>query len=110
MKKTVLFLMNGFGVEQVDSYSIYSDTLMPNLASYIKDYLFSPIESKYINMDDGFLGFSTGSKLPLSYTLMDRVYNDYSTSKNFNFFIQNIKPDGRLHLFCYVESDRILEH
>lgn len=110
MKKTVLFLMNGFGVEQVDSYSIYSDALMPNLASYIKDYLFSPIESKYINMDDGFLGFSTGSKLPLSYTLMDRVYNDYSTSKNFNFFIQNIKQDGRLHLFCYVESDRILEH
>ena len=43
MKKTVLFLMNGFGIEQLNSYSIYNANLMPNLDSYTKKYLFSTV-------------------------------------------------------------------
>lgn len=110
MKKTILFLMNGFGIEQVDSYNIYNKELMPNLDNYTKDFLFSSIESKATNLDDGLLTFSTGTKLPLSYALVDRIYNDYSQNKNFNFYIQNIKPDSKIHLFCFIESDRILDH
>lgn len=110
MKKTVLFLMNGFGIEQVDSYSIYSKDLMPNLDNYTNEYLFSSIESKATTLDDSLLTFSTGAKLPLSYSLVDRVYNDYSQNKNFNFYVQNIKPESKIHLFCFIESDRILEH
>lgn len=110
MKKTILFLMNGFGIEQVDSYSIYSKDLMPNLDNYTNEYLFSSIESKATTLDDGLLTFSTGSKLPLSYSLVDRIYNDFSQSKNFNFYVQNIKAESKIHLFCFIESDRILEH
>jgi len=110
MKKTILFLMNGFGIEQVDSYSVYTKDLMPNLDNYTKEYLFSSIESKATTLDAGLLAFSTGSKLPLSYSLLDRIYEDYSKNKNFNFYLQSIKPNTNIHLFCFVESDRILEH
>lgn len=110
MKKTVLFLMNGFGIEQVDSYSVYSKDLMPNLDSYTNEYLFSTIESKATTLEDGLLTFSTGVKLPLTYSLIDRVYTDFGNNKNFNFYIQNIKPESNVHLFCFIESDRILEH
>lgn len=110
MKKTILFLMNGFGIEQVDSYSVYSKDLMPNLDRYTNEYLFSSIESKATTLEDGLLNFSTGVKLPLSYSLVDRIYNDYSQNKNFNFYLQNIKENSNIHLFCFVESDRILEH
>jgi hypothetical protein len=110
MKKTILFLMNGFGIEQVDSYSIYTKDLMPNLDNYTKEYLFSSIESKATTLEDGLLNFSTGVKLPLSYSLVDRIYNDYANSKNFNFYVQNIRPESKIHLFCFVESDRVLEH
>lgn len=110
MKKTILFLMNGFGIEQVDSYSVYSKDLMPNLDSYTNEYLFSSIESKATTLDDGLLTFSMGAKLPLSYSLVDRVYSDYEKNKNFNFYTQNIKENTNIHLFCSVESDRILEH
>lgn len=110
MKKTILFLMNGFGIEQVDSYSVYSKDLMPNLDSYTKNYLFSSIECKYTNLDDGLLYFSTGAKLPLTYSLIDRIYNDFSSSKNFNFYLKNIKPDANIHIYAFIESDRVLEH
>lgn len=110
MKKTVLFLMNGFGIEQVDSYSVYSKDLMPNLDSYTNNYLFSSIESKATTLEDGLLNFSTGVKLPLSYSLVDRIYSDYSQNKNFNFYTQNIKENTNIQLFCFIESDRVLEH
>ena len=49
MKKTVLFLMNGFGIEQLDSYSIYNAKLMPNLDSYTKNHLFAAISTPSYN-------------------------------------------------------------
>ena len=63
MKKTVLFLMNGFGIEQLDSYSIYSAKLMPNLDNYTKKYLFSSIATSSYNLVSGYRTFSTGSKI-----------------------------------------------
>ena len=35
MKKSILFLINGYGVEQNDSIAIYSKELMPCLDSII---------------------------------------------------------------------------
>ena len=29
--KTVLFLMNGFGIETKDSYSVYDTSIVPNI-------------------------------------------------------------------------------
>ena len=37
----ILFLMNGFGIEQLDSYNIYNAKLMPNLDNYTKTHLFT---------------------------------------------------------------------
>ena len=35
-KKTVLFLINGFGVEKKESYSIYDASLMPTFENLMK--------------------------------------------------------------------------
>lgn len=41
MKKNILLLINGFGVEQADSINVYSETLMPNMDKLTKEnYLF----------------------------------------------------------------------
>lgn len=40
--RTILFLINGFGVEAKESYSIYDEKLMPNLTSYQKNICFLP--------------------------------------------------------------------
>ena len=35
MKKSILFLINGYGVEQNDSIDVYSKEVMPNLDNII---------------------------------------------------------------------------
>lgn len=40
MKKNILLLINGFGIEQKDSYNVYKKELMPNLDRLTKDGFF----------------------------------------------------------------------
>ncbi len=110
MKKTVLFLMNGFGIEQLDSYNIYNAKLMPNLDSYTKNYLFTQIESKAYNLTSGYRMFSTGSDLPLTYSLIDNYYNKFNENKNLNFYVNSIRPEGKVQLFLFCENEKSLDH
>ena len=110
MKKTVLFLMNGFGIEQLDSYSIYNAKLMPNLDNYTKKYLFSSIATSSYNLVSGYRTFSTGSKNPLSSSLIDNYIDKFETNQNFNFYLNSIKEDSKIHLFLALDSEKCLEH
>ena len=110
MKKTVLFLMNGFGIEQIDSYNIYNSKLMPNLDSYTKNYLFTAIESKAYDLKSGYRTFSTASDLPLTYSLIDNYYLKFSENKNLNFYLNSIRPEGKVQLFLFYENEKSLEH
>lgn len=110
MKKTVLFLMNGFGIEQLDSYSIYNAKLMPNLDSYTKNYLFSQLTTSSYNLVSGYRIFSTGSKNPLSSTLIDNYLDKFETNQNLNFYLNSIKPESKIHLFLSLENEKSIEH
>ncbi len=110
MKKTVLFLMNGFGIEQLDSYSIYNAKLMPNLDSYTKKYLFSQIATSSYNLVSGYRVFSTGSKYPLSSSLLDSYIDKFETNQNLNFYLNSIKLESKIHLFLSLENDKSVEH
>lgn len=110
MKKTVLFLMNGFGIEQQDSYSVYNSKLMPNLDSYTQKYLFSTIQSNDYNFMDGYRIFSTGSKTPLTYSLINNYMENFKSNPNMNFYINNISENSKIHLFIFLENEKSLEH
>lgn len=110
MKKTVLFLMNGFGIEQIDSYSIYNARLMPNLDKYTVEHMFSTIETSAFNQTDGYRVFSTGSNLPLTYTLIDQCMESYANNQNMNYYLETIKQDSKIQLFLFLEDEKSLEH
>ena len=110
MKKTVLFLLNGFGVEQLDSYNIYNAQLMPNLDRYTKEYLFSPIETPANNLVSGYRFFSTGSNYPLSYSLIDNYLDKFDQNKNFEYYLNSINEGGKIHIFLSFENDKSVEH
>ncbi len=110
MKKTVLFLMNGFGIEQLDSYNIYNSKLMPNLESYTKKYLFSTIATSCYNLSSAYRTFSTGVKYPLSCSLIDDYINRFEENQNLSFFINSIKNEGKIHLFLALENEKVFEH
>jgi len=110
MNKTVLFLMNGFGIEQIDSYNVYNSKLMPNLDKYTNTYLFSTLEVNSHDISSGYRTFSTGSDLPLTYTLIDQCMEQYEKSPNMNYFLENVKTDSKIQLFLFAEDEKSLEH
>lgn len=110
MKKTVLFLMNGFGIEQANSYNIYNSKLMPNLDSYTQKYLFSSISANTYNLANGYRMFSTGSNIPLSYSLIHNYMEKFNENPNMNFFVTNVNSEAKIQLYLFLENEKSLEH
>lgn len=106
MKKTILYLMNGFGIEQIDSYSIYNRELMPNLDFYTRNYLFAPIETPCFDLMEGFRYFSTGSPLALTYPFLDEFLDKMDTNPNLRAYVEHLTKDNNMHLFAFVENDK----
>ena len=61
MKKTVLFLINGFGIEKKDSYSIYDAKALPTLDEMMNNNLYTSLESNASDYTTGYQLFSTGT-------------------------------------------------
>ena len=115
-KKTILMLINGFGVEKKESYPIYDDDLMPTFAKLSKNYLFSnnSVISKVSNYYDAYRNISLDVNELYNYSIID---NDISL-KNIsnNETLLKIKSDyetknGNLHIFCFVDTSlKIVNH
>ena len=71
-KKTVLFLINGFGVEKKESYSIYDASIMPTFEELTKTKLFSTIDSKVNNYYDAYRNISLDVNELFNYTILDK--------------------------------------
>lgn len=110
MKKTVLFLMNGFGIEQKDSYNVYNSKLMPNLDSYTQKYLFSSIEANTYNFSNGYRLFSTGINTALTYPMLNNYMERFNENPNMNFFLNNVDTEGNIQLYMILENQKNLEH
>jgi len=110
LKKTVLFLMNGFGIEQANSYNVYNSKLMPNLDSYTQKYLFSSISANTYNLANGYRMFSTGSNIPLSYSLIHNYMEKFNENPNMNFFVTNVNSEAKIQLYLFLENEKSLEH
>ena len=115
-KKTILMLINGFGVEKKESYPIYDDTLMPTFAELSKNYLFSnnSVISKVSNIYDAYRNISLDVNELYNYSIVD---NDIALKKIINNeTLIRIKSDyetknGNLHLFCLVDTSlKIVNH
>ncbi|MBQ8891433.1 MAG: hypothetical protein IJ068_01040 [Bacilli bacterium] len=116
MKKTILLLVNGFGVEKKNSYSIYDDSLMPTFAELSKKYLFSnnSVISKVNNIYDAYRNVSMNINEPYNYSILDSEIEDRKLGNN--EILLKVKNDfdtknGNLHFFCLVDTSlKIVDH
>jgi len=102
--------MNGFGIEQANSYNVYNSKLMPNLDSYTQKYLFSSISANTYNLANGYRMFSTGSNIPLSYSLIHNYMEKFNENPNMNFFVTNVNSEAKIQLYLFLENEKSLEH
>ena len=108
MKKTILFLINGFGIEQKDSTPIYKSSLMPNLDKLTQEGLFSSVEANDLTLYDAFRTFSIESNKSLTYNFLDNYSSKLKDNPNFNTYLSEL--DSRVHLFFLVENANSIEH
>lgn len=107
MNKKVLFLINGFGVEQQGSYNIYDAELMPNLDKLTKERVFKTFPNKFLDYKNAYNNFSMGIDYSLTHTLVENNISSLEIDKNemIKYIINEInKNSSNLHMFCYVDN------
>ena len=105
MRKTILMLINGFGIERKNSTSIYSHDLMPNFDNLIQNNLFGRISNSATKLDEAFRDFSIKKQSAKNKEFINFVDNDLL---NNNEFIANITNDltdnNKLHIFYVLNN------
>ena len=111
--KTVMVLLNGFGVEHKNSYSIYSKDLMPNLDMLTKKYIFSQLKTDVNNIRDGYRNLCLEVNEMYNYSIYNEAYNKGLI--NNSEVLNNLKKEhetrkSKLHIFCLIDnSEKIVE-
>ncbi len=107
--KTVLFLINGWGVEHKTSYSIYDKELVPNFDKLMGKYLFERLKKTTNNYQEAYRNMSLDINEIYNYSIVGRAIEDDSLLKSETF--QKIKAQvdekkGKIHIFCLVDKSQ----
>ena len=113
MKKCVLFLINGLGIEKPGSYSISIDQTMPQLAKVKETSYFQTAITSSLEYRGAYQRFFLGDtyRSELSY-IQDSVLNDNVISNpTFQGLQASIssRPESKLHVFVEPTNDKVIE-
>lgn len=112
MKKSVLFLINGLGIEKPGSYSISIDQCMPKLARIKETSFFTTAFINSIEYRSAYENFFLGDtyKKEISF-IMDNILNDDVVNNNtFKTMKEKLSNDtNKLHVFLEPTNDKIAE-
>ena len=112
MKKSIIFLINGLGIEKPGSYSIAIDQCMPKLCrtketSYYTSAVVNSLEYRGA-YQDFFLGDTYNYEL--QYLRENVINNNISANPSFQKLSQCIAiPNSKLHIFMEPTTERIVE-
>lgn len=106
MRKTILLLINGFGVERNGSAEVYSPKLMPNLDYMIKNYLFGNLITTAGDYNSAYKAFSIPEKTKEQEDEID--YMIFEKKLDANAVLQqardSVGAENNLHIFYSVDS------
>lgn len=113
MKKSIIFLINGLGIERPGSYSISIDEAMPNLSraketSYFTTAIISSLEYKEA-YESFFLGDTSKQELEyLKEYLVNDSIDELGLYKEIAEKIKE-KENSKIHIFIETLNERIVE-
>lgn len=105
--RTVLFLINGFGVEAKESYEVYNETVMPNFDKLTKKYMFSRLSSNVFNSIDGFRNMSLEINDLYNYRIYNREAANGKIAASPTVSALNkelVERKSKLHILCFVDT------
>lgn len=106
MRKTILLLINGFGIERKDSTEVYSSKLMPNFDAMMKNYLFTNLATTAGDYNNAYRMFSIPEVSKDNEDEIDKLIFDKKLGENPNLQAvrDNIGEDNKLHIFYIIEN------
>ena len=111
MNKSVLFLINGFGMQQRDSFDIFDNDFMTNLTNNVNKYLYTSLVTKSFDYKDGYSELSTGSNTSISYSFIDKEVEEkkYVNNVVLNEMIEKAKT-SKMQIFCTLDDINTFYH
>lgn len=111
MNKSVLFLINGFGMQQRDSFDIFDNDFMTNLTNNVNKYLYTSLVTKSFDYKDGYSELSTGSNTSISYSFIDKEVEEkkYVNNAVLNEMIEKAKT-SKMQIFCTLDDINTFYH
>ena len=105
MRKTILLLINGLGIEKKDSYEVYSAALMPNMDYMTKNYLFSSLITEVGDYNNGYKSFSMDKEDKRKEDEIDKLIFDKKLDAHPSIKeLCTIGNENKLHIF-YILND-----
>ena len=109
--KTILLLMNGFGIEGKNSYTVYDANILPNIENLRNRYLFQTLTTNNKTMYEGFRNISLEIGELYNYHVFNRELQNMHIFSNSNY--QNLKKNleeknSKLHLFVFVDKSPMI--
>lgn len=111
MKKNILMLINGFGIEQQDSYNVYSKELMPYLDEFTTKEIFVTIPNKFLDYKSAYRQLSMGINESLTHILIEKNISTMEYPKNplLVYIINQLnKLSSNCHVICYWDSNSVV--
>lgn len=111
MKKSVIFLLNGLGIEKPGSYSISIDQCMPNLARTKETSFFTSAIISSLEYRSAYRSFFLGDtyKLELEYIKEHIINENVEANPTFQRLMGGLKaPGSKLHIFVEPTNDKIV--
>ena len=111
MKKSVLFLINGLGIEKPGSYSISIDQIMPNFSRTKETSFFTTSITKSLEYRSAYQQFFLGDtyKMEVDYLKNNVINEQIKNNQTYQSFEQNIKNEGKLHIFVEPTSEKVVD-
>lgn len=106
MRKTILMLINGFGIERKDSMEIFTHDLMPNLDDMTKTCLFSSLQASAGDYNNGYRLFSMPAVNKKKDDQIDNMIYDKTLYSNpvLKSISDGIEEGKKLHVFYTLDT------
>lgn len=112
MKKSIIFLINGLGIEKPGSYSISLDQDMPNLCRTKETSFFTTAITNSLEYRSAYQQFFMGDtyKMELDYIKENILNNNLVNNPVYQSFASNVSnQETKLHIFLEPTTERVVE-
>jgi len=112
MKKSVLFLINGLGIEKPGSYSISIDQAMPQLSKVKETAYFTTAITSSLEYRGAYQRFFLGDtyRSELDYIKNNVINQNLVNNPVYQSLVNSVKkPNSKFHIFAEPTNDKVIE-